>query len=211
MWTSFATSPSSRRVTGIPVQVATTSATSSASTSSLRKTVAPARRDGLLALGELLLELGDDPVAKLGGALEVGGALGALDLAAGGLELLLGLGDRADRVLLGLPLRLHRGRALALLGELALERRAALRGGVVGLLGERGQLDLELHHAAVDLVDLGRQRVDLDAQARGGLVDEVDRLVGQEAVGDVAVRELGGGDQRACPGCARRGGSRSAP
>ena len=104
--------------------------------------------------------------------------------------------DAADRVLLGLPLRLHRGRALALLGELALDRLAALGGGVVGLLGERGQLDLELHHAAVDLVDLGRQRVDLDAQPRGGLVDQVDRLVGQEAVGDVAVRELGGGDQR---------------
>ena len=32
---------------------------------------------------------------------------------------------------------------------------------------------------------------------RGGLVDQVDRLVGQEAVGDVAVRERGGGDQRA--------------
>ena len=32
---------------------------------------------------------------------------------------------------------------------------------------------------------------------RGRLVDQVDRLVGQEAVGDVAVRERGGGDQRA--------------
>ena len=130
------------------------------------------------------------PVAKLGGALEVGGALGALDLAAGLLEAVLQRADVSDRVLLGLPLGLHGGGALALLGELALDRLAALGGGGVGLLGERGQLDLELHHAAVDLVDLGRQRVDLDAQPRGGLVDQVDRLVGQEAVGDVAVREL---------------------
>ncbi len=37
MWISFSTSPSSRRETGMPVQRATTSATSSASTSSLRK------------------------------------------------------------------------------------------------------------------------------------------------------------------------------
>ncbi len=34
-------------------------------------------------------------------------------------------------------------------------------------------------------------RVDLHLDARRGLVDQVDRLVGQEAVGDVAVRKLG--------------------
>ena len=44
-------------------------------------------------------------------------------------------------------------------------------------------LDLELAHAALRLVELERRRVDLHPQARGGLVDEVDRLVGQEAVG----------------------------
>ncbi len=49
----------------------------------------------------------------------------------------------------------------------------------------------------VDCVDLGGHRVDLDAQAARGLIDEVDRLVGQEAVGDVAVRELGCRDDRA--------------
>src|SRR5215211_6873589 len=36
----------------------------------------------------------------------------------------------------------------------------------------------------------GRRGHRLDAHARGGLVDEVDRLVGQEAVGDVPVGEL---------------------
>ncbi len=36
----------------------------------------------------------------------------------------------------------------------------------------------------------------LDPHPRGGLVDQVDRLVGQEAVGDVAVGELGSGFQR---------------
>ena len=36
MWTSFSSSPSIRRLTGMPVQRATTSAMSSASTSSLR-------------------------------------------------------------------------------------------------------------------------------------------------------------------------------
>ncbi len=97
---------------------------------------------------------------------------------------------------LGLPLGLHRGRLLGQLGQLALERVAARDGRVVLLLGQRGQLDLQLHDAAVDLVDLGRHAVDLDAQPGGRLVDQVDRLVGQEAVGDVAVRERRGGDDR---------------
>ena len=80
--------------------------------------------------------------------------------------------------------------------HLALDLREPLLRGLVLLLLERLALDLELDQLALDLVDLGRERVDLDAQARGGLVDEVDRLVGQEAVRDVAVRQRRGGDQR---------------
>ena len=64
---------------------------------------------------------------------------------------------------------------------------------------------------ALDDVDLGRHRVDLDAQLGGRLVDEVDGLVGQEAVGQVAVGEHGRARPAPCPGCARRGGPRSAP
>ena len=71
-------------------------------------------------------------------------------------------------------------------------------GGLLELLGlDRGlllaprRLDLLLE-VAVD----GRLRHRLDAHPRGGLVDQVDRLVGQEAVGDVAVGELGGGLER---------------
>src|SRR5215213_139280 len=41
----------------------------------------------------------------------------------------------------------------------------------------------------------GRRAHRLDPHPRGGLIDQVDRLVGQEAVGDVAVGELGGGAQ----------------
>ena len=42
----------------------------------------------------------------------------------------------------------------------------------------------------------GRRRHRLDAHAAGGLVDQVDRLVRQEAVGDVAVGQIGCGLQR---------------
>ncbi len=66
---------------------------------------------------------------------------------------------------------------------------------LVGLLRQCHPLDLELADAPLDDVDLGGQRVDLDAQARGGLVDEVDRLVGQEPPGQVAVGQDGGGHE----------------
>ena len=77
--------------------------------------------------------------------------------------------------------------------------RSSGRAHVVGLVGHRRELDLELAHAALGLVELDRRGVDLHAQARGGLVDEVDRLVGKEPVGDVAVREHGRGDERGVP------------
>ncbi len=64
------------------------------------------------------------------------------------------------------------------------------------LVRHRGELDLELSHAPVGLVELDRRRVDLHPQARSCLVDEVDCLVGEEAVGDVAVGEHRGSDER---------------
>ena len=51
--------------------------------------------------------------------------------------------------------------------------------------------DLLLHRLRVDRLGLGAQ-----ADARRGLVDEVDRLVRQEPVADVPVGELGGRDDR---------------
>ena len=64
------------------------------------------------------------------------------------------------------------------------------------LLLQRELLDLELQDAALDHVDLGRHRVDLDAQLARRLVDEVDRLVREEAVREVAVRQHGRRDER---------------
>ena len=80
--------------------------------------------------------------------------------------------------------------------ELAGEHRPPLLGGGIGVARDRGLLDLELLRAALEHVQLVRHGVDLDAQAAGRLVDQVDRLVGQEAVGDVALGELSGRDQR---------------
>src|SRR4051794_27552073 len=140
------------------------------------------------------LELRDLAVAQLGRALVVELALGALELAAGLVEALAQLPLALGLLLLALPLGAHAGGLLAQVGQLALDLLLALGGGLV--VADGHALDLELLDAALDLVDLRGHRGELDGDAGGGLVDEVDRLVGEEAVGDVAVRQRRGGDQR---------------
>ena len=101
--------------------------------------------------------------------------------------------DRARALLAGVPLLLE----LALLrGELALL--VAQVRGLLELLGlDRGLLRApRLLDLLLEIAVDGRLRHRLDPQPRGGLVDQVDRLVGKEALGDVAVGEVGGGGQR---------------
>ena len=88
------------------------------------------------------------------------------------------------------------GGRLLEVGELALEPLQPVARGLVALLLQRLALDLQLDDAAVELVELLGLGIDLHAEPRGGLVHEVDRLVGQEAVGDVAVGEGRGRDDR---------------
>ena len=150
------------------------------------------RLGGAFALHELLLELGKDPVADLGHALEVALALLALGLHPQLVELALDVGHPLERLLLARPAR----RELVPLGlglrELSLER-LSRRGA---LLRHRGELDLELAHAALRLVELDGRGVDLHTQPRRRLVHEIDRLVRQEPVAHVAIREHGRRDER---------------
>ena len=64
------------------------------------------------------------------------------------------------------------------------------------LLLQRLALDLELDDPPVEILDLLGLGFDLHADAARRLVHQVDRLVGQEAVGDVAVAERRRGDDR---------------
>ena len=197
MWISLAVSPSIRRLTGMPVHDATISAMSSAVTSSLSSEPGPCSvgERGLL-LREPLLELLAGAVLQLGGRRVVGLALGLVDADLERLELGLGGADVGDGGLLGLPALLHRAALLLEVGELLLERGEARLRRVVGLLAEGLALDLELDPPPLELVEGDRHGVDLHAQPRRGLVDEVDGLVGQEALGDVAVGQGGRRDER---------------
>ena len=188
-------SPSISRDTGTPVHLLTTSAMSSSSTSSFSIfCVGLELVEGLGGLVDAALELGQLAVADLGRLLEVGLAL---ELAALRLELLL---ERRGSA----PMASFSACQCAFIpsdcslqvGQLLVERGQPLLRRRVGLLGQRHPLDLELADAPLDDVDLGRHRVDLDAQLAGRLVHQVDGLVGQEAPGEVAVGQHGRRHQR---------------
>ena len=94
---------------------------------------------------------------------------------------------------LGLPLGAERVDGLAR-GRLGLAQRRRL---LVLLVVDRGVLLLgDPLEVLLRLAQGGRRGGMAQADARGGLVDEVDRLVGQVAVGDVADRQVGGGLDR---------------
>ena len=80
--------------------------------------------------------------------------------------------------------------------ELSLNLRQPLPGIRIVFSLQRLALDFQLRGAAVQLVDLGRHGVDLNAQRCRRFVDQVDGFVRQEPIGNVAVRQGRGGHNR---------------
>ena len=199
MWISFSVSPSRRRETGIPVQEPTT-----ALDVVLVDLLLDHRVGRRLALGELLLERGQLAVADLGDSLEVARALGR----SASIRSVVDPLDLADPVESALLLGPARGepsrRSFA-----SASARSTGSGRRTTPCPSRRELDLELADRAVGLVELERQLSISIFSLRGGLVDQVDRLVGQLAVGDVAVGEHGRGDERGVARSGRRGAPRS--
>ena len=150
----------------------------------------------LFVLLELLFEFGKIAVFELRGLFIFAVLFGELNVAVQLFDLLAQLLDLPDGLFLVFPLRLHGLKGLAVLGQLFLELRKARLRELVVLVFERSFLDLHLDDLTVDHVELGRHRVHLGADHRAGLVDEVDGLIGEEAVGDVPVRERRGGNDR---------------
>ena len=108
-----------------------------------------------------------------------------------GDQLLVDLGDLVH--VARAPLLL----ALGLLEDQLLLLVAQARGGLEVLAVDRGLLALaHVGDLVVVLAQVGGRRHPADPQPRAGLVDQVDRLVRQEPVGDVAVGQGRGGDQR---------------
>ena len=160
----------------------------------------PEEGPGLAVGGDLLLRLqglpqgGDLAVLELGGLVQVVLPLGLFQFCVGALQVGPDLLDLADGVLLVVPLGLLGLELLPHVGEFLLDLRQVFLGEAVGLLFQGGLLDLVLDDLPLDHVQLGGHGVDLCADEGAGLVDEVDGLVGEEPVGDVAVAQGGRGD-----------------
>ena len=148
-----------------------------------------------LLLFELLFKLRELAVLELGRLIEVIALLCALNLTVRVLNLLTDFRKFRDTRLLVLPLCLCLGERLFLLREFLLDGRQSLLREIVGLLPECRRLDFKLHAAAVHLIQLRRKGVELCLNHCAGFIDQVDCLVGQEAVGDIAVRKHGRADQ----------------
>ena len=145
---------------------------------------------------ELLLDLGDSPVAQFSRLGQIAVTLGALGLTTQMVQLLLEIAYDVDGVLLVLPPRRQLRELLLLVGQFRAQLLQPVLGSGVFFLRERHFLDLKATNQTFHLVDLDRTGVDLHPQPRPGLVDEVDGLIRQEPAGDVAVRERGCRDQR---------------
>ncbi len=150
--------------------------------------------EALFGVGALGFQIAQRAVAQPRGRLQIGAALGLLDLQFRFIDLLLDGAHRSDRLLFLLPLAAQPVRFLVEIGELFFDSLQPLAAGFVAFLAQRLALDLELHDLPVHGVQRLRLGIDLGAHARGGLVDQVDGLVGQAAVGDVALRKRGGRD-----------------
>ena len=153
------------------------------------------RLERSLGILNLLLQTRNHGVAQLGRTTQIAVARRALLFAPGLVELSLELLHVVDGVLLVEPAGLLHVELFLDLGNLLAQGLQTLLGGVVGLLHERLLLDLQLGELTRGGVDLDRHAVELHAQAACGLIDQVDGLVGQEAVGDVAIGEVGGGHE----------------
>jgi hypothetical protein len=154
----------------------------------------PARARGCLGDGLDRVVLADDLLVQF--VLELEQALRlvlleALERDAGHLADDLGddflVDDAVGLLRLGAPGLLHLFLLLAeLLGLVAQFGGALVVRGLDGLV----LLDAQTLDLALDLREVRRLGHALDAHARAGLVDHVDRLVGLHAAGDVAAREL---------------------
>ena len=102
--------------------------------------------------------------------------------------------DVLDDILFVLPLGLALRQGVFRVGDFLAQMLKAFAADLVRLLHKRLLLDLHLGELALCQIDLFRHAVDLDTQTAGRLVHKVDGLIGQETVGDVAVRQLRASD-----------------
>ena len=134
-----------------------------------------------------LLGLGQPSVFQLRGLFQIIALLRGFDLPVQLLHLLPQLAHTLDGVLFVLPLGLHGIEAVPLLRQLLLELGKPCPGLGILLPLQRRLLDLHLDDLPGYRVQLHGHGVHFRADLGAGLVHQVDGLVRQEPVGDIAV------------------------
>ncbi|MPN02083.1 hypothetical protein SDC9_149296 [bioreactor metagenome] len=154
------------------------------------------------ALRELLfpLQFSDQlrqlAIFQLGGFVEIVCALRFGNLRIGVFQLLTQLLHFSDGGFFVFPLRLHLVEVCAQFCNLPLNLLQMLTAELICLFLESGFLDLQLHDLPAGGIQFHRHAVELGLDERAGFIHEVDCLVRQKAVGDVAMRQRCRGNQR---------------
>ena len=150
--------------------------------------------DGLL-LFQLLFQLRQLTVFQLRGPVQVVAAFRLLDLSVDTLDFLPQAGDLADGLFFRLPAGFHGVEGVPLLRQFLLHFSQMYPGQGVLLFLQGGFLNFQLHDMAADIVQLRGQGIDFRADQGTGLIHQVDGLIRQEPVGDIAVGEGRRSDQ----------------
>ena len=149
---------------------------------------------GGAGLGQFPFQFRDAAVAQLGHPRQIASAAGRLQIQFRPLQFFLDLSRTVQGQLLRLP-DLFQVVVLAFQpSDFLLQQVQTFFRRLVALLLQRLAFDLELDQASVEPIHFLRLGIDLHADAAGRFIHQVDGLVGQIAVGDVAMRQRGGGD-----------------
>ncbi len=136
---------------------------------------------------QTLLQLRDLAVLELRHPLQIARAARRLELPANPVELGANLRSALQCGLFGLPDLFEIRVLLFESGQCFLQSGQTALGGLILLLLQRLALDLQLDDPPLEPIQRLRLGVDLHANARGRLIDQIDRLVGQLAIGNIAM------------------------
>ena len=132
---------------------------------------------------------GNAAVLQFGHARQILRAARRVEVLARPLQFLLDVRGALHRGLLRLPHFLEIRVFLLQRLQGVFQRAQALARRLIGFLLERLALDLQLNDAPIELVERLGLRIDFHADQRTGLIDQVDGLVRQLPIRDVAMRQ----------------------
>ena len=147
---------------------------------------------GAFGFLELFLELGQNGVLQFGQTFVTGLAAAGVHFTAHAVNFVAHVLFAESLALFSLPDFFEIGILARKLFDFLFNGAQALTARVVGFLFHRLAFDLELYQAAFELIKRFGLGVDFHLDTAGSLINQVNGLIGQVAISDVAVRELGG-------------------